>query len=75
MARTSLCSPTHQQLRTPTRTLRAHQPLPQLRLYEIDPDTGLEFPAVDDIPSIPGLQISLDVAEARVFLVGPKQSL
>lgn len=37
---------------------------------EVDALTGQEVEAIDDVPSLPGLQISLDVAEARVFLLG-----
>jgi hypothetical protein len=40
------------------------------QLMEVDPVTGQEIAAIDDVPLLPGLQISLDVAEARVFLVG-----
>ena len=40
------------------------------QLMEVDPATGREIVAIDDVPLLPGLQISLDVAEARVFLVG-----
>jgi len=40
------------------------------QLLEVDPHSGREVPAVDDLPTLPGLQISLDVAEARVFLIG-----
>ena len=40
------------------------------QLYEVDPITGQEIEAIDDIPTLPGLQISLDVADARVFLLG-----
>ena len=40
------------------------------QLMEVDALTGQEVEAIDDVPSLPGLQISLDVAEARVFLLG-----
>lgn len=40
------------------------------QLMEVDPVTGREIVAIDDVPLIPGMQISLDVAEARVFLIG-----
>lgn len=47
----------------------------KLQLFEVDPVSGEEIAAVDDVPTLPGLQISLDVAEARLFLIGaaPKQ--
>ena len=51
-------------------TNRTREPT-KLQLFEVDPHSGLEVLAVDDIPDLPGLQISLDVAEARVFLIGP----
>jgi hypothetical protein len=41
---------------------------------EIDPSSGEEVAAVGDIPALPGLQVSLDVAEARVFLLGSSSS-
>lgn len=37
---------------------------------EIDATSGQEVYAIDDVPTLPGLQISLDVAEARVFVLG-----
>ena len=43
----------------------------KLQLFEVDPYTGREMPAVDGMPALPGFQVLLDVAEARVFLVGP----
>jgi hypothetical protein len=40
------------------------------QLMEIDATSGREVDAIDDVPNLPGLQISLDVAEARVFVLG-----
>ena len=42
----------------------------KLQLYELDPASGREIEAIDDVAVLPGLQITLDVAEARVFLLG-----
>lgn len=41
-----------------------------MQLYELDPASGREIEAIDDVAVLPGLQITLDVAEARVFLLG-----
>lgn len=32
---------------------------------------GREVPVTDELPTVPGLQISLDASEARLFLLGP----
>ena len=37
---------------------------------EVDPVTGKETVLVDEIPSLPGIQLSFDAAQARLFLVG-----
>lgn len=42
------------------------------RVTEIDPTTGKERPVADDSPDMPGLQISLDAGEGRLFLLPPK---
>jgi hypothetical protein len=36
---------------------------------EINPMTGKELPVVDDSPDMPGLQVSLDAGEGRLFLL------
>ncbi len=38
-------------------------------VVEVDPSTGQEAPVVDDSPAMPGLQISLDAGEGRLFLL------
>jgi hypothetical protein len=38
-------------------------------VLEVDPDTGAEIPPRDDSPELPGLQISLDTGEGRLFLL------
>ena len=40
---------------------------------EVDPKTGRETPVKDDSPDMPGLQLSLDAGEGRLFLL-PKSS-
>ncbi|HOA72207.1 MAG TPA: hypothetical protein PL151_06495 [Phycisphaerae bacterium] len=39
------------------------------KIVEIDPQTGEEVPLRDDSPDMPGLQLSLDAGEGRLFLV------
>ena len=36
---------------------------------EVNPKTGKESPVIDDSPDMPGLQISLDAGEGRLFLL------
>ncbi len=38
-------------------------------VVEVDPKTGKEIPVADDSPAMPGLQISLDAGEGRLFLL------
>ena len=38
-------------------------------VVEIDPATGKERPVEDDSPAMPGLQVSLDAGEGRLFLL------
>lgn len=42
---------------------------PPASVMEVDPKTGEETPVVDDSPAMPGLQISLDAGEGRLFLL------
>lgn len=39
------------------------------KVVEIDPHTGQEIPLADDSPAMPGLQLSLDAGEGRLFLL------
>jgi hypothetical protein len=39
------------------------------RVVEVSPKTGKETPLVDDSPDMPGLQLSLDAGEGRLFLL------
>jgi hypothetical protein len=39
------------------------------RVVEVSPKTGKAIPVVDDSPDMPGLQISLDAGEGRLFLL------
>lgn len=39
------------------------------KIVEISPATGKEIPLLDDSPDMPGLQISLDAGEGRLFLL------
>ncbi len=38
-------------------------------VVEVDPATGKEMPVMDDSPNMAGLQLSLDSAEGRLFLI------
>ena len=49
----------------PTVTFAADQE----KVREIDPQTGKEVPVLDDSPDMPGLQLSLDAGQGRLFLV------
>lgn len=40
------------------------------RVREVDRATGKEIPVRDDSPDMPGLQLSLDASEGRLFLLG-----
>ena len=42
-------------------------------VLEINPRTGKETPVVDDSPDMPGLQLSLDAGEGRLFLLPREQ--
>ena len=46
--------------------------IPPERVREIDKQTGKAVPVYDDSPDMPGLQISLDAGEGRLFLLPPK---
>lgn len=43
--------------------------VPLKNVVEIDKQTGKEIPVYDESPDIPGLQISFDSGEGRVFLI------
>ena len=38
-------------------------------VFEVDPATGKEGPVVDDSPAMPGLQLSFDAGQGRLFLL------
>ncbi len=42
------------------------------KVLEVSPKTGRAEPVVDDSPDLPGLQISLDAGEGRLFLLPAK---
>lgn len=42
-----------------------------VNVMEVSPKTGKEAPVMDDSPDMPGLQISLDAGEGRLFLLPP----
>jgi hypothetical protein len=42
------------------------------RIVEIDSQTGKEVPLLDDSPDMPGLQLSLDAGEGRLFLMNTR---
>ncbi len=48
-------------------TVEFSAPLEQVR--EVDPASGQEVAVVDDSPAMPGLQLSLDAGEGRLFLL------
>lgn len=56
----------------PTATIDATSEPSKAVLYEAVAwgRPGLEVEVEDELPTVPGLQISLDAAEARLFLVG-----
>eukprot|EP00037_Helgoeca_nana_P024501 m.260878 g.260878 ORF g.260878 m.260878 type:complete len:576 (+) comp26653_c0_seq2:155-1882(+) len=54
----------------PSATVNTTASPTKLPLIEIDPITGHEVLAVDDIPELPGLQLVLEAGEARLFLIG-----
>lgn len=41
------------------------------KVMEVSPETGRAGPVIDDSPDLPGLQISLDAGEGRLFLLPP----
>lgn len=41
------------------------------KVSEVNPKTGQVGPVVDDSPDLPGLQLSLDAGEGRLFLLPP----
>ena len=46
--------------------------VPPQQVKEIDGHSGREIPAYDDSPDMPGLQVSLDAGEGRLFLLPGK---
>ena len=40
------------------------------QVFEVDKQTGREIPVADDSPKMPGLQVSLDSGEGRLFMLG-----
>lgn len=42
-------------------------------VIEVNPKTGKETPVVDDSPDMPGLQLSLDAGEGRLFILPPEK--
>jgi hypothetical protein len=43
------------------------------RVVEVSKETGREMPVIDDSPDMPGLQLSFDSGEGRLFLFPPLQ--
>jgi hypothetical protein len=39
------------------------------QVLEVSPKTGKTAPVLDDSPDLPGLQLSLDAGEGRLFLL------
>lgn len=44
---------------------------PEAAVTEVDPETGRAVPLLDDSPAMPGLQLSFDAGDARLFLLPP----
>jgi hypothetical protein len=42
------------------------------QVTEVSPVDGKESPVADDSPAMPGLQLSLDAGQGRLFLLPPK---
>ena len=42
---------------------------PTNSVLEVNPATGKEIPVEDDSPDMPGLQLSLDAGQGRLFLL------
>ena len=47
---------------------------PPATVLEVSPFTGQAAPVADDSPDMPGLQLSLDAGDARLFLCPPRAS-
>jgi hypothetical protein len=45
---------------------------PTTNVFEISPVTGQEITVADDSPDMPGLQLSLDAGQGRLFLLPPE---
>ena len=60
-------------LTVPTATVNASAEPEKLVLHEVSQSSGEEVEVRDELPTVRGLQISLDVAEARLFLLGAKK--
>lgn len=46
-----------------------HFDVPDAEVIEVDPVSGAEAPLADDSPALPGLQVSFDAGDARLFLL------
>ena len=57
----------------PTATVNASAEPQKLVLHEVSQSSGEEVEVRDELPTVAGLQISLDAAEARLFLLGAKK--
>ena len=57
----------------PTATVNATGAPQKLVLHEVSQSSGEEVEVRDELPTVLGLQISLDAAEARLFLLGAKK--
>ena len=43
-----------------------------IHVREVDKQSGKALQVYDDSPNMPGLQVSLDAGEGRLFLLPPK---
>jgi hypothetical protein len=41
------------------------------KVLEVSPVSGRAEPVIDDSPDMPGLQLSLDAGQGRIFLLPP----
>jgi len=45
---------------------------PAEQVTEVDKNAGGEIPVRDESPEMPGIQVSLDAGEGRLFLMPPR---
>jgi len=63
------CSPATEPLLNPILTFDCHP----AQVLEVSPEDGKQKPVEDDTPDMPGLQISLDAGQGRLFPLPQKR--